>query len=98
MSAYDELLQFIEESRRRISDVQVNNRFGSFASALAEDRATLDIVVSRYREVSEQFFRNQQQMEALIKPGTHRVTDELFALQMEAVRIQRLFRLEVRSF
>ncbi len=41
MSAYEELLRFIEESRDRISETKANNRFGMRASDLAEERAML---------------------------------------------------------
>lgn len=98
MSAYDELLQFIEESRGRIIDVDANNRFGVFASALAEERASLEIIVSRYLAASEQLVRNTEEMMALNKPGTHPVSDEQSTLLVEAVKIQRGLRLEIRSY
>lgn len=98
MSAYEELLRFIRESRDRISDVQANNHFGVLAADVAEERATLDIIVSRYKAISEGFMQNTRAMQATVRPGTHPMTDEQTQIREEAVYIQRELRLEVRCF
>lgn len=100
MSAFAELT---EELQDRITDTKAKNGFGMRAFELAEERAILDIIASRYKDASERFVQNTKAIMANVKPDVLPnvlipVTDEQSKFHTEGLLISWELRLDIRSF
>src|SRR5438876_11524398 len=91
------LSEFISTERERFDD-EDNNRFAIGFSQISRYQLFLSLILERYEEVSQRFIENQQATQALLLPGTHKMTAEHLALHEAGVRLMAMLHLEIETF
>lgn len=97
MNALEMLAQFIASERWRFS-IRDNTLFGTSFSKLTRYYQFLQIIVSRYREVSKGFVVNTDKLHATVQQGTHERTEEQLRLLNEGAHLAATLHLEIESF
>ena len=93
----EKLSELIGLERERFS-TRHNNMFAMGFLQLVRYYEFLIIVFDRYKEVSERFVKNTQDLQATIEPGTHESTEDQLALREEARSLTTSLHLEIESF
>ena len=91
------LSEFISTERERFDD-EDNNRFAIGFSQISRYQLFLSLILERYEEVSQRFIENQKATQALLLPGTHKMTAEHMALHEAGVRLMAMLHLEIETF
>jgi hypothetical protein len=93
----EELVSFIHAERERFS-TEDSNRFGMAFSKLTRQYRFLLIILGRYKEARDNFVQNTKDLQALLKPGDHPVTQEQDRLLAEGQTLVTHLHLEIESF
>jgi hypothetical protein len=91
------LSDFISSHRDRF-DWKENNIFAFSWAKVTRRLEFLNIIETRYRELSGAFIANSQQMHALVKPGNHPVTSEQAGLHQQGYQLTIQVHLEIEAW
>jgi len=94
---YEHLSAFINTERARFQN-EHNNVFATSWAAVSRYRGYLDMIFERYKQASQDFIENTKAQQALMKPGTHPMTDEQMRLAEQGAEITARLHLEIESF
>ncbi len=93
----NKLINFISEERSRFENKH-NNMFAFCFGEVSRYYEYLLVIHERYRLESKEFMEITKAHQALIKPGTHPVTDDMMALFNKSTAISTKLHLDIESF